>query len=69
MLIEAAMKLKPGEPIIYVPNHANGNPMHPDCERGYVERVADNGVVFCRFDQHMRSIEENVQKMETMRTK
>lgn len=28
-----------GDLVIYIPNHANGNVNHPDCERGYVSTI------------------------------
>lgn len=37
-----------GDPIIYVPMHAEGDINHPDCERGFVSSVKP-GIVFCRF--------------------
>lgn len=36
--------------IVYVPNHAQGNTMHPDCERGFVTSVKPElGIAFCRY--------------------
>lgn len=41
-------KLKRGTQIIYVPNHADGDVEHEDCERGFV--ITDKGEsAFCRY--------------------
>ena len=37
-----------GQQIVYIPNHANGDKGHPDCERGFVTS-ANEQTVFCRF--------------------
>ena len=46
-------KFQPGDSVLYIPNHANGNPDHPECERGVVSTVQniDNGkqLVWVRF--------------------
>lgn len=31
-----------GDPVTYIPNHANGDASHPDCERGHVSSIRDN---------------------------
>jgi hypothetical protein len=37
-----------GDKVLYVPNHAHGDPNHKDCERGIVS--SQNGVyVFVRY--------------------
>lgn len=33
----------PGDRVLYVPNHADGDPAHPDCERGIVSSI---GVIY-----------------------
>ena len=42
------MKLSPGVQIIYIPNHANGDANHPDCEMGFITLITDKGA-FCRY--------------------
>ncbi len=32
------------DPITYVPNHADGNASHPDCERGVLMGITEHGV-------------------------
>ncbi len=45
-----AKQLKKGTQIIYVPNHANGNRSHPDCERGFVTSIkAKRATAYCRY--------------------
>lgn len=39
---------KPGMPVLYVPNHANGNSLHPDCDAGKVSSIGA-AVVFVKF--------------------
>lgn len=41
-------KFEPGDRVIYVPYHAEGDKNHPDCERGTVSSARD-GIVFVRF--------------------
>lgn len=38
-----------GEPVTYVPNHANGDCSHKDCERGFVTS-SNEKFVFVRFN-------------------
>lgn len=39
-----------GQRVTYVPNHADGNAQHPDCERGVVTSINDSiNTVFVRF--------------------
>ena len=44
-------KFKVGDPVTYVPNHANGDASHPDCERGHVSSIKpdDDKHVWVRF--------------------
>lgn len=43
-----------GERVLYVPNHANGDTAHPDCERGVV--TSTNAVnVFVRYGNELHS--------------
>jgi hypothetical protein len=53
MTPEEALKLKPGDQIAYVPEHAGGNLNHPDCEFGFVtsvrEHEAGNVDIYCRY--------------------
>lgn len=37
-----------GDQIIYVPLHAEGNTMHPDCQFGFVTSARSN-IVWCRY--------------------
>ncbi len=42
------MILSRGTQIIYIPDHAQGDIDHPDCERGFVTSVRGD-VAFCRY--------------------
>lgn len=43
-------KFEPGDRVIYVPHHAEGNTRHPDCEQGIVSSVGKlSNTVFVRF--------------------
>jgi hypothetical protein len=45
-----AADFKPGDWVVYVPGHANGDHDHPDCERGTVTFVGEtSGLVFVRY--------------------
>lgn len=48
----AVANYKPGDRVIYIPNHANGDRAHPDCMRGTVSSTNDY-FVFVRFDEHV----------------
>lgn len=37
-----------GQQIIYIPNHADGDKQHPDCERGFVYKGGTE-FAWCRF--------------------
>lgn len=37
-----------GTQVIYVPSHANGDEMHPDCESGFITSTQP-GFAFCRY--------------------
>uniref|UniRef100_A0A6M3L608 Uncharacterized protein n=1 Tax=viral metagenome TaxID=1070528 RepID=A0A6M3L608_9ZZZZ len=39
---------KRGDQIMYIPIHANNNPKHPDCEKGFVTSVKGESI-FCRY--------------------
>jgi hypothetical protein len=41
-------QLKPGDWVVYVPNHVHGSLLHKDCERGTVTSIV-NGIVFVRY--------------------
>ena len=44
------MDLLPGTQIVYVPEHAEGDEAHPDCERGFVTSLSDDGsFAWCRY--------------------
>ena len=40
--------MKRGRQVIYVPNHANGQVDHPDCEAGFITST-DGDYAFCRY--------------------
>jgi hypothetical protein len=40
--------LRSGTQIIYVPDHAEGDADHPDCEHGFVTSVRGD-IAFCRY--------------------
>lgn len=45
-----APKFSAGDWVVYVPGHAEGNVLHPDCERGTVTSVGEtSGLVFVRY--------------------
>lgn len=41
-----------GEKVKYIPNHAEGNPKHPDCQNGVVSSINDT-FVFVKYDNLM----------------
>lgn len=42
--------MKPGTQIIYIPNHADRDPNHPDCELGFVTaECRELNSHFCRY--------------------
>lgn len=43
-----ANDFKQGDQILYIPNHAEGDRDHPDCEFGFVTSTKIN-TVFCRY--------------------
>jgi hypothetical protein len=44
-----ADQFKPGDWVVYVPGHAEGGLLHPDCERGTVSSIGSTGIVFVRY--------------------
>ena len=41
---------KVGDPVTYIPNHADNDASHPDCERGHVSSLReDSDMVWVRF--------------------
>lgn len=44
-----------GQRVCYVPNHANGDLAHPDCECGTVSSV-NHKYVFVKFDKQVRKL-------------
>lgn len=36
-----ASDYKVGDPVTYIPNHADGDASHPDCEEGYVSSIRE----------------------------
>lgn len=54
--MSASPKFKPGDWVVYVPNHANGDVMHADCERGTVASVGEtSGLVFVRYGAELHA--------------
>lgn len=45
----ASAEFAVGDQIIYIPDHANQNPSHPDCERGFIASFNADGNPFCRY--------------------
>lgn len=41
-------QLEAGDPIIYIPDHANGDRLHLDCERGNIVTLGDH-IAHCRY--------------------
>lgn len=51
-----ADQFKPGDWVLYVPGHANGSVLHPDCERGTVTQVGkDSGIIFVRYGAELHA--------------
>lgn len=53
----SATEFKPGDWVIYVPNHAHGDLAHVDCERGTVTSIGGetSGLVFVRYGAELHS--------------
>lgn len=43
-----------GQRVLYIPNHANGDATHEDCERGEVVNIGGD-TVFVRFEGSMKN--------------
>jgi len=43
------VEIKRGTQILYVPDHAEGDIYHKDCEEGFVTSVRKPGIAFCRY--------------------
>ena len=48
-------EIKAGMRVKYIPEHACGNPWHPDCEVGTVSSVTEHNA-FVRFDQEVHRL-------------
>ena len=46
------MDFKKGQLVRYIPNHAGGDPKHPDCQNGVVSSSNDS-YVFVKYDNLM----------------
>jgi hypothetical protein len=40
---------KRGDQIVYIPQHAKGDPGHADCEHGFISCIDDDGAIYCRY--------------------
>lgn len=50
MILPKLETLGPGAQVIYVPNHADGDIRHPDCEAGFIVKLdAARRVAYCGF--------------------
>lgn len=49
-----ASDFRPGDRVLYVPNHAHGDTAHPDCERGVVTSTNDVNV-FVRYGNELHA--------------
>ncbi len=47
------MQFKPGDRVVYLPTHADGDVDHPDCEWGTVSSIGRVENVFVKFDQQV----------------
>lgn len=56
----SAGDFKVGDRVLYVPNHANGDAKHPDCERGIVSSTNEVNV-FVRYTQRGGDLSVNGQ--------
>lgn len=53
-MVERTVKdFQAGQRVVYIPNHAQGDNKHPDCEHGKVSSVNDS-CVFVRFDKYVQ---------------
>ena len=43
------MSFEVGDRVVYVPRHAGGNHLHPDCEHGVITSMGSGEVIFVRF--------------------
>jgi hypothetical protein len=39
-----------GKRVVYIPDHAFGSRVHPDCEYGVVTKIGTDGSYFVKFD-------------------
>jgi hypothetical protein len=44
-----------GKRVVYIPTHAFGCRVHPDCEYGEVTKIGVGGLVFVHFDGENQS--------------
>lgn len=46
---------KVSDKVLYIPNHADGNPYHMDCEIGIVTRLEADGRIWVRYENQHKS--------------
>lgn len=59
---------KKGYKVLYIPNHADGDPGHKDCQRGVVSSVNDY-FVFVKYDCLARKMETGDEPYTAQATK
>jgi hypothetical protein len=58
--------MKPYQQILYVPNHADGDTSHPDCERGFITYVYQTeDTALCAFWRQDVITPQNVNDLRT----
>ena len=40
-----------GDKVLYIPNHANNDSSHKDCERGVITSMRDDGGIWVRYEK------------------
>lgn len=67
MTTATAPKFKEGQRVVYIPGHANGDHLHPDCDRGVVMGQSELGTyIYVMFsgDLHTKSCSPESLKIE-----
>lgn len=59
---EVNVELNYIDPVTYIPNHANGNASHPDCEQGVIVGVTEDTVrvLYCNGRKVQRTNPDNL---------
>jgi len=69
VLVVIARDAKPGDWVVYVPNHAEDDVLHKDCERGTVTSInTRTETVFVRYGNDVGAKRTNSENLVTART-